>query len=187
MWSNWQRPETCVCQMEMTAAVRCKQQLRAAVNERAHNVKYMWLYVCDCDCECLVFLFLQISKRCTTIETMRHSKRHSLSSPPWVKMAITWKYACHAMHVVCLLTYYAIWSCNLTAIIVKLQNNELNCLYFFTYHSQCTITVPIYQHCVILSSSFAAAVHHALCANYHSRDRASEQKKRSSKKRRKKP
>lgn len=153
------------------------------MSERAHSVECMWLYVydCDCDCDCLVFLFLQISKHCTTIETMRHSRWHSLSSLPWIKMAITWKYAC--MHVVCLLTYYAIWSCNLTAIIVKLQNNELNCLYFFTYHSQCTITVPIYiQHCVILLSSLVA-LHHARCAICHS----SEKKKRSGKTKRKKP
>lgn len=83
--------------------------------------------------------FLDISNHWST---MRHSKWHSLSSV----------HCCLNGYHMKVCVYHSIWSCNLIVIIVELQNNELNCLhfFFFTYNSQCTITVP-YLDYVILS------------------------------------
>lgn len=148
MWSNWQRTARHVLAMEMTAAVR---RCKINVVETAHS---MWacveraVCVCVYDCDCSwYFYFCRYPTMCDDQwTTMRHSKQaFTFFTTQQHKQLHKWL-SHESMHdvrkccFICVCTYfvnvyYTIWSCNLTAIIVKLQNNELNCLYFFTYHT----------------------------------------------------
>lgn len=140
MWSNWQRPERDMCSANGSdssrAVVKQRRNTVGACTMRSEVSVCDWLHVYDGDCALGTFIFCRYSTLCdqwnyaafqaafTFFTTLAENGYH-------MKVCT---YVC--LHTFLFVTAYStIWSCNLTAIIVKLQNNELNCLYFFTCHT----------------------------------------------------